>query len=286
MKSKMSTILALALLAWTLTFATASHATEEFKGSWTILSSKEPGQVHFGLAHRRDGNNSQHEADWPVGVFQGLDLAASGKHDVQFSIVRDAGRFNCEGFLNDGEGAGVFSFAPDANYSKSMSSLGFAGIDTEKQFAMAVHDVTLEFARTMKAERVSGLDTDKLIAFRIFNVTPQFIHDLRTEGLAATDSDKLVAFRIHGVTPAIVREVRKSGLEASEDQLVAFRIHGVSPEFIAKVEGLGFKHPEPDQLVAMRIHGVTPEYIADLKSRGMKNLTIDQLVNLRIHGID
>ena len=232
-------------------------AAEEFKGSWTLMPSKEPGKVHFTLIHQRDGNNSHHESDWPATEFEGLDLDTRGKHDMSFTMTRAAGRLTCEGFLNDGEGAGIFRFAPDARIVPAMGAFGFTGIDEEKQFAMAMFDVTPEFAKTMKGEKLSGLDTDKLIAFRIFNVTPQFIHEMRAEGLAATDSDKVIAFRIHGVTPAMVREVRKAGLKASEDQLIA-----------------------------MRIHGVTPEFISDMKSRGLKDLTIDQLVNLRIHGID
>jgi hypothetical protein len=248
---------ALALCAFAVAFAQASIAAEDFKGNWTISPSKKTDQVHLALMHRMHGGSSHHESDWPVSALQGLDLAARGKRDVQFSIVRDAGRFNCEGYLNDGEGAGLFHFVPDAKFVQSMSALGFTGIEDEKQFAMAVHDISLDFAKTMKAERLSGLDTDKLFAFRIHGVTPQFIRDIRAAGLTTNDSDKLVAFRIHRVTPEMVREVRKSGLVASDDQLIA-----------------------------MRIHGVTPEYIADMKARGLKNLTIDQLVNLRIHGID
>ena len=256
MKTKKIIVVA-ALLACTFGFAQVLQAAEEFKGSWTIMPSEAPGQVRFGLIHHMHDGNSQSESDWPKSAFQGLDRATTAKHDVQFNITRDAGRFDCQGFLNNGEGAGVFHFTLDTRYAPAMSALGFTDIDDEKQFAMAVHDVTLEFARSMKSENLSGFDTDKLIAFRIFNVTHQFIQDLRAEGLPATDSDKLVAFRIHGVTPDMVRAVRKSGLEVSEDQFIA-----------------------------MRIHGVTPEFIADLKSRGMQNLTIDKLVALRIHGID
>ncbi len=57
-------------------------------------------------------------------------------------------------------------------------SLGFP-VDDEKQFAMAVQDVSVAFAREMKGLHINGLDTDKLIAFRIF--------------------DKLVNMRIHGI---------------------------------------------------------------------------------------
>ena len=163
-------------------------------------------------------------------------------------------------------------------FAGEMSDLGFDGIDENKQFAMAVHDVTLEFARTMKAEKLSGFDTEKLIAFRIFDVNPQFIREMRAEGLSATDSDSLIAFRVHGVSSRMVRELKNAGIEVDEDQLIAFRVHGVTPEFAAKVEAMGFKDVEPDQLIAMRVHGVTPEFISEMKSRGLKDLSIDKLV--------
>jgi hypothetical protein len=283
-------------------------------GDWTVSKSDEAGKVEFSLIEHHRGGNSSHESDWPMSAFQGVDFAKSGRQDVHFTIVRDAGKIDCEGYLKDGEGAGVFHFEPNPDYVRQMQSIGFP-VDDEKQYAMAVQDVSLEFARQMKSEHLSGLDTDKLIAFRIFKVDHEFIADLRAAGLSATDSDKLVAFRIHGVTPQMVRTIRQAGYSPDEDtliamrihgatpewieglkkegydhveldKLIAFRIHGVSPEFIGKVQGLGYPHPEPDQLISMRIFNVTPEYIAQMRSRGMQHLTIDELVNMRIHGID
>ena len=236
---------------------------------------------------------------------------------MQFAVSRDAGRFDCEGYLKDGEGAGIFRFTPSATYEKDMAALGFTGIDDDMQFGMAVHDVTLDFARQMKAEtsqrprhrqahRVSSprsfaavhpraarrrycprTDSDKLIAFRVHGVNAgDGARGPRMPGSQASD-DQLIAMRIHGATPEWIAQMKKNGYDKLDvDKLIAFRIHGVSPEFIEKVEALGFKHPEPDQLVAMRIHGVTPEYISTMKSRGMKDLTIDKLVSLRVHGID
>ncbi|HYM75327.1 MAG TPA: DUF732 domain-containing protein [Candidatus Dormibacteraeota bacterium] len=283
-------------------------------GSWAISKSEEPGKVEFALMeHRRDGS-SNHQSDWPASSFQGVDFSKPGRQDVRFTIARDAGKIECEGYLNDGEGAGVFHFQPDANYPREMQSLGFS-VDGEKQFAMTVQDVSLAFAREMKNEHLSDLDADKLIAFRIFGVDKAFIDALRAEGLKISDADKLVAFRIHGVTAQMVRTLHQAGYSPDEDtlvamrihgatpewmdqlkqrgydhvdleKLIAFRIHGVSPEFIQKLQGLGYSHPDPDELIAMRIHNVTPQYIADMQSRGMKDLSIDRLVSMRIHGID
>jgi len=286
MKTIKHGILALAFCAMTAGFASTALAAEEFKGMWTIEPTTSADRVHLGLRHRSDRHNSNFEMDQPTSAFAGLDLKTPGKHDVKFSMTRDAGRLDCEGYIRDGEGAGSYVFTPDAKYVPAMRAVGFDDIDSAKQFAMAMHDVSVEFARQMKAEKLDNLDTDKLLAFRIFDVNPQFIREMRGAGLPARDADKLIAFRVHGVKANDVAAMRKSGIEASEDQLIAFRVHGVTPEYVAKVDKLGFGRVEPDQLVAMRVHGVTPEYIAGLKSRGMKDLTIDKVVSLKIHGID
>src|ERR1700733_15399084 len=263
----------------------ANRAAETRSGDWTVGKSEEPGKVEFSLIERHHGGMSSHQSDWPASSFQGVDFSKSGRQDVHFNISRDAGKIDCEGFLNDGEGAGIFHFHADPNYPREMQSLGFP-VDDEKQFSMAVQDVSLEFARQMKNEHLDDLDTDKLIAFRIHGVTPQMIRSLHQAGYSP-DEDTLIAMRIHGATPEWVDDLKKRGYDHIDlQQLIAFRIHGVSPEFIDRLQGLGYTHPEPEQLIAMRIHNVTPEYIAGLRTRGMEKLTIDQLVNLRIHSID
>ena len=279
---KITAILAAALCV--LTMSTAAFAAQE--GSWTLLQAEEAGKVHFTVLQRRARGTSQSGSDWPVSAFQGLDLATRGRHDVTFTVASDAGRLDCEGYLADGEGAGVFRFTPDPSFVPAMRDLGFGGIDEDEQFAMALHDVSLEFARQMKSENLTEMDGDKLIAFRIFDVSQEFIRELRRAGLAATDADELIAFRIHGVSPAVVRDLRRAGIDADEDELVAFQIHGVSPEFIAELERLGYSNVDGDDLVAMRIHGVTPAYISAMQARGLKDLSVDKLVALRIHGID
>src|SRR6266571_2923890 len=231
---------------------------ESQSGDWTIRRSDVPGKVEFSLMDSRAGRHFHYSSDWPASDFSELDFSKSGRQEVHFTISRDAGKFECEGFLQDGEGAGLFHFLADPKYPQEMKSLGFERIDSDKQWAMAIHDVSLKFARDVKAENLQGLDTDKLIAMRIHGATPEWVEQLKKQGYEHVDLDKLIAFRIHGV----------------------------SPDFIGQLQKLGYSHPEPDQLIAMRIHGVTPDFITGLQSHGMKNLTIDQLVSLRIHGID
>jgi hypothetical protein len=305
-----------------LVIVVRSLAADIRSGDWTIRKSDDAGKVEFSLIEHRHHGNSNHESEWAASSFPGVDFSKSGRQDVHFTISRDAGKIECEGFLDNGEGAGIFHFQPDPNYAREMRSIGFpvegsadGSADDEMQYSMAVQDVSLEFARRMKAEHLTGLDAGKLIAFRIFGVDSTFIEELRAADLKISDSDKLVAFRIHGVTPQMIRSLHQAGYSPDEntliamrihgatpewiaelksrgydhvdlEKLIAFRIHGVSPDFIDKLHGLGYSHPEPDELVAMRIHNVTPEFISELRSRGMQNLSINQLVNMRIHGID
>ena len=286
MKSFKSAVLGTALSMLALGLAPEASGAEQMRGSWTIGPSKQPGMVNFGLSYRDDEGHSQHDSDWPVSALQGLDLATPGRHDVRFTVNREAGRIEAEGFISGGDGAGLFRFEPAADYAPAMARIGFGGVDGHKQLVMAIHDVTQEFARTMKAENLSGLDTDKLIAFRIFDVNSQFIRELRAAGLPAKSADTLIAFRVHGVTPAVVREFRTQGFDLTEEQLIAFRVHEVTPAFVEKIGALGMGRPDADQLIALRVHDVTPEYIAQMKSRGLKNLTLDQIVQLKVHDIN
>ena len=250
-------LLAYFLVAAALIGALMSRAADTRKGDWTLHSSDEPGKVEFALIHTQHGNSSHHSSSWPLAAFVGLEFSKSGKQEVKFHITRDAGRFDCQGFLDNGDGAGVFQFFADAKYANEMKTLGFTGIDDDKQYTMAIMDVSLSFAREMKDQHLRGLDTDKLIEFRIFNVDSKFIQELRSAGLSATDCDKLVAFRIHGVTSEMVRFLHQDGYQPDEDTLIAMRIHGATPEWIQQLQKEGYDHVDLQKLIAFRIHGVS-----------------------------
>src|SRR5713226_10678004 len=79
-------------------------------GDWTVSKSDEAGKVEFSLIEHHHGGNSNHESDWPMSSFPGIDFSKPGRQDVHFTISRDAGKIDCEGFLDNGEGAGLFHF--------------------------------------------------------------------------------------------------------------------------------------------------------------------------------
>ena len=90
-------------------FVVKNRAAEVHNGDWTISKSDNPGKVEFSLIEHHHGGMSNHQSDWPASSFPGVDFSKSGRQDVHFTITRDAGKIDCEGFLNNGEGAGLFS---------------------------------------------------------------------------------------------------------------------------------------------------------------------------------
>jgi beta-lactamase regulating signal transducer with metallopeptidase domain len=83
-------------------------------------------------------------------VFRGLTAAlmmSETQTPVQFDLVRDAGTFVCEGYFLGGRGSGTSVFQPNLSFRAQMLAMGFQDINDRWLFAMALHDVNLQFAR-------------------------------------------------------------------------------------------------------------------------------------------
>ncbi len=217
-------ILAAGLIAAAV-FANAKSIT----GEWTIAPARETGKVRFSLHASWGNRNFSNISDWNASELRGLDWSSAGKHDVRFTISRDAGSIDCEGFLKDGEGAGLFTFHPNPQYASHMAAAGFPGITDDEQFSFALQDVSVAFARAMKAAGIEGLDKNKLIAFRVQDVTPEYVRELQQLGYPHPAADKLIALRVQDVTPDYIRSLRSHGLrDLTLDQLIALRVQGIN----------------------------------------------------------
>jgi hypothetical protein len=198
-------------------------------GEWTLNATKDSGKVQFCLQGSRNGNDHfSHSSDWNTSDFEGMNWSAPGRHDVNFRIRRDAGVFEGEGFLKNGEGAGLFTFTPDRDYGHRIESLGYGDFDPDKQMSFALFNVSYAFARDMKSLGIEGLDAQKLISFRIFRVDAAFVSAVRSAGLGTPSAEKLVSMRIHGITPEYIHNMESHGLhDLTVDQLIKLRIHGI-----------------------------------------------------------
>ena len=57
-------------------------------------------------------DSRSNESEWPVSALQGIDLATPGKHDVTFTINREAGRIDAEGFMKTAKAPASFASSP------------------------------------------------------------------------------------------------------------------------------------------------------------------------------
>src|SRR5947208_16652538 len=79
-------------------------------GDWTLRRSDDPGKVEFSLMDSRAGHQFHNSSDWPASDCSGRDFSKSGRQEVHFTIGRDAAKFGCQGFLQDGGGGGMLHF--------------------------------------------------------------------------------------------------------------------------------------------------------------------------------
>jgi hypothetical protein len=271
-------------------FIAYAQESSPITGQWIIDGIGVPDQVQLTL-HRSLGKSgsSTNSSSFPVKGFLGLSRVQMDSPEgvmVRFQMVRDAGTLACEGYFKRGNGAGTFTFSQDPNFISEMRKMAYTGLHPEMLFAMAAHNVSLDYVRSLRSLKAAPSSADDLISMRIHGVSIEYIQELQALGYRNLKADELVTMRIHGVTTDFIRELNQLGYgSVPADELVTMRIHGASTDFIKELKSLGYAHPTVDQLVTMRIHGVNPDFIHRLQARGMKNLSIDQMVNLRIHGI-
>jgi hypothetical protein len=275
-------------------FATAAFALD---GAWTAsIDEKRPGHVYVNMTQ---GQHHNMGTTFPIAAFSGLtagQINAATMTPVQFEMRREAGTVGFEGTFRNGKGAGQFTFTPDRSYIDKIRALGLEfslekprrrkkdRTEEEDLYALAIHDVSTAFIKTMIAEgyRVS---LEKYLEMRIFDITPEYIREMRSLGFKDIDVEELVASKIHKVTPQFVRDMRAAGWDLSLDDLQASAIHGATPAFAAEMRKLGYGNLSHDDLVSFRIHRVTAEYIEELRKLGYDKVSADDLVSMRIHRV-
>src|SRR4051812_46589523 len=152
-------VVALVVAAW-IVGSKPVEAQSTTTGQWTASVEKESNKIHLNLERRTErGGRNQMGHDYEFNEVQGLtrEQAVSGG-PVRFSLVREAGRIDCEGTFQDGKGSGTFQFTPNVAFVSAMKSCGFDFMSSGR-----VHD---------------GETEDRLFAAATLNVTTALADDL------------------------------------------------------------------------------------------------------------
>jgi hypothetical protein len=249
------------------------------KGDWTASlsnknSSKDPGQdsgkIQLNFERRSDkGGRNQMGQSYDFAELQGLsrEQVLSGGA-VRFSLVREAGRIDCEGSFQNGKGSGTFTFTGNQSFITAMKNRGF---DFEENSLVGKgHD-----------------PEDRLFAATTLNVTTALADDLASAGFGKLNVDDLFKAAIFKVDSKFMREMQASGFgNLGMEDLVKARIFKVDADLARKVSEMGFAKEPFDSLVKMQIFKVTPEFITEVRNEGLNDLTVEDLVKLRIFKID
>jgi hypothetical protein len=289
----MRMLTALALIA--LQAVSGRAQTSDVHGTWTAelhggrvflqVRTAAPPDWNRGNDGRNDWSLGQ---SFPVDELTGL----PGNDDaltaatVKFELRREAGTLAFDGAFRDGRGAGLFTFAPRAQYTDEMKRLGYTDdLPLWRRYQLAVQDVGPKYINALKSEGFSNLTFDQITRSKNHGVTLDYIKAMKAEGYRGATIEEFVRTKDHGVTPAYVQEMRKAGFSsAAIEDLVRAKDHGVNAAYVSELANRGFKNLPLEDVVRARDHGVTAEYLSDMKEI-TKDATLPQIVRMRDHGV-
>ncbi|HLL77152.1 MAG TPA: hypothetical protein VK421_18005 [Pyrinomonadaceae bacterium] len=263
-------VLGLAFIA--LLAASDALAQNALAGEWRAsIDSEKQDKIHLTFERRgRNGGRNQTGMNYDFADLQGLsrEQAAAGG-SVRFSLVREAGRIDCEGSFQNGKGSGTFRFTGNQSFVSAMKGRGF---DFESAASAKHGDHDLE---------------ERLFAATTLNVTTALADDLLSADFGKLTVDDLFKAAIFKVDSKFMREMKASGFPGlGMEELVKARIFKIDADFVRQVAQMGFRDEQFESLVKMRIFKVTPEFISEAKSEGLSNLSVEDLVKMRIFKID
>ena len=243
-------------------------------GEWKASLNNENSKIQLNLERRtKRGGHNQMGQTYDFSELQGLsrEQALSGG-PVRFSIVREAGRIDCEGTFQNGKGSGTFTFTPNAAFISAMKSRGF--------------DFEADSKRRQTDNDGENRLEERLFAATTLNVTTALADDL-TSAFGKLDVEDLFKAAIFKIDSQFAREMKASGFEnLGMEELVKARIFKIDAAFVRQVSDMGFQKEPFESLVKMQIFKVTPEFIAEVRGEGLTNIQVEDIVKLRIFKID
>lgn len=251
---------------------------------WSVKPTTSLDRVHLSIKRTHLKGTWHHGTDVDVSTLRGfsLDQLARGG-PAHFELVRDAGKFICDGEFSWGRGSGEYRFEPNPDYVAELVKMGYEAPGPDQLFGMMLSDINLIFARNIKNEGIDATTKD-LIDLRSHGVSFDYVHEARQAGFMNLRTRDFIDLRNHGVNVAFLRDIKAAGYDIETRQIIDLRNHGVGSDYLRELQRAGLR-PEPADIVRFKNHGVNPEYLKTLHETGYADLTAQQITELRNHGV-
>jgi uncharacterized protein (UPF0335 family) len=287
----------LALLAAALTAGEnilsvgAQTSQKAITGTWNAeYNPAKPSEIQFTFQRRSErGGFSMSGNNLPLAEFQGLtaDALTSARTDVNFSIVREAGTFACEGYFSSGKGTGFWTLTPNEKFISQMRSRGYDNLSDENLLSAALHNLTIKFIEDLKSAGYDKLTFEELRRARTHDITPQYIRDLKSAGFENLTVEQIIRARNHDIDAAYVNEAKAMGFERQPlETLIRMRNHEITSEFISQMKSAGFENLSIEQLIRLKNHKITPEFVGEIKAEGFAEVAPETAIRLKNHEVD
>lgn len=251
--------------------SSVTRAQRSLSGQWNASTKSETNKLQLNFETRTErGAHNQMGHTFEYSELQGLtrEQAVNGG-PVRFSLVREAGRIDCEGSFQNGKGSGTFQFTANQGFISAMKTRGF------------------DFEKSLSNEDSDRDGNDRLFAATALNVTTALADDLVSSGFGRLTVDDLFKAAIFKIDSNFMREMKASGFpNLTMEDLVKARIFKIDAEFVTKVTQMGFDKEPFESLVKMQIFKVSPEFVAEVRNEGLTDLSVEDIVKLRIFKID
>jgi beta-lactamase regulating signal transducer with metallopeptidase domain len=259
---------------------------EDWTAEWTLesshSSSSNPLQLSFGF--HRDGTDWTERTGVPLSSLRDFSLNMLERDGpLQFEYVREAGELLCEGTVRGGRAHGTFTVKPNAEFVSALEKSGYSAPDERDVVFMVMSDVTVQFAREVKATGLE-LTPGDLAELRSHGVTADYIRQARQAGLNQFSAHDFCELRTHGVEPDYLQGIVAADPKLTADDIAELRTHGVEPDYLKGMQATGIALSMED-IASLRTHGVEPTYLEGIHEADSK-LSVDDIDDYRTHGVE
>ncbi len=227
------------LIAIAVTLLIPAAALADLHGAWTITESDDD-CLHLNLTTGNWSNWGRSVRASDIGLDPATIHSATAKL-VKFEMRREPGTISFEGTFKLGDGAGQLYFTPNPNFAAAIRGLGIEDdlladrTEDEKLLSLALVDVTVAYARSMKS-MFPEITFRELRRARGVDLTAEYVTQMRAVGVNFTTAREAARLKSLNVTPKYVNELAAAGYKnLSFDQLRRFATHGITPEFIRRM---------------------------------------------------